>query len=405
MTVEPKLRPFRVAIPQDRLDRIAERVAAFPWDAISPLPGWVLGANVEAMRRICTYWQQRYDWRTAEAALNAYPQFLAPVSVAGETLDLHFYHIEGKGPAPRPLILLHGWPGSVFEFLHLVGPLTDPEAHGGRAEDAFTLVIPSMPGYGFSAKPSAPLNPRDVAAAFAHLMETTLGYRDYMIQGGDWGSIVGSWMAYEAPSPKALHVNFHFWRNPAARPQTEEERAFFKQAQAISAREFAYFEIQSTRPQSLAFAMLDSPVGAAAYIIEKFWTWSASRSASRSAPGNAAYEDAAEEIEDRFTPDQLLTNAMLYIATDTFQTASWLYAGFAQARLGDPQIPDGARVTIPTGYAHYPGELIPMPPRSWLEQSYDIVHWAEMPRGGHFAALEEPELFLDDLRTFARLVG
>ena len=383
-------KPFTVAVPPSKLDWIAERVAQFPWETMRPLAGWDHGANLDAMKELAGYWQNGFDWRKAEAALNAYPQFTALVPVAGETLDLHFYHVKGKGPAPRVMLLNHGWPGSVFEFLHLIGPLTDPEAHGGKAEDAFTVVIPSLPGYGFSGKPSAPITPRDIAAAFDHLMMETLGYPEYLVQGGDWGSIIGGWMGFEAKGLKALHLNFFFWRDPGAVPSTEEENAYMAALGERMAKEFGYYQIQGTRPQSLAYGMADSPIGVAAWITEKFKVWG-------DVPG--------DDIFARFTKDQLLTNIMIYLVTDSFATASWLYYGFHHAPLGEPPIPAGSRVTRPTGYANFPQELLPSPPRSWLEKSYDIVHWTDMPKGGHFAALEEPELFLEDVRAFARKVA
>lgn len=382
------MRPFTVSVPESRLNSIRDRVASFPWDAMPDAGGWSAGASLPFMRDLADYWTGSYDWRAQEAALNAWPQFLAEV----EGVDLHFYHVRSPHPQARPLLLIHGWPGSVLEFLHLIGPLTDPCAHGGSAEDAFHLVIPSLPGYGFSGRPAQPIGPGDVARLFATLMTGVLGYESYIAQGGDWGAIVSTCIGFQDQHHcRGIHVNMPV--SPSAQPRTDEERAWQAKFQQNQMGEGAYGQLQMTKPQSLGFAMTDSPLGAAAWIVEKFAGWS-------DLPKTATGEP---DVLARYTRDQLLTNVMLYLVNHSFATATWLYRGFA---LTAPQLDfvRGGKCPVPTGIAAFPDPVfIPMP-RTMAERYYNLIHWTEMPRGGHFAAMEAPDLFLDDVRNFARLL-
>ena len=339
--------PFQVAIDQARLDDIARRVAQYEWQEAPIEGGWGCGADLAYMKELVAYWQTKFDWRRAEAALNQYPQFVADI----DGINLHFYHVKAKGGTQpgRALLLSHGWPGSVFEFLHLIGPLTDPAAFGGRAEDAFDVIIPSLPGYGFSGKPKRPIGPRRIAQLFNQLVTQTLGYPTYIAQGGDWGSVISAWAGFDhAPACRAVHLNMVGVRPTDDAPKTDEERLWSETAQANFRMGGSYFLQHATKPLTLSYAMMDSPVGAAAWIVEKFHAWA----------------DIKGDIESRFSKDQLLTNIMIYLTTRTFQTATWLYRGVMEE--GSGKFPDGRRVEVPTAVADFPGDtLYSAPPRSF----------------------------------------
>ncbi len=376
---------FRIDVPQDRLENIRARVQAYEWHEMPRGDGiedtWAYGANLEFMKRLCAYWVEAYDWRKCETALNRFPQFVATV----DGLALHFYFEEGSGPSPRPLILSHGWPGSVFEFLHVIEPLAHPERFGGDSKDAFTVVVPSLPGYGWSGKPPRPIGPRTTARLFDRLMTGTLRLPNYIAQGGDWGSAISGWMGYEGEGCRAVHMNMQGWLSPGVHAETEEEKAYAARAQQLFELEGAYFREQTTKPQTLSYAMMDSPVGACAWIVEKFHGWS----------------DTRRGFENVYTKDQLLTNVMIYLVTQTFNTATWMYRGRVEEQAGPP-VPKGARIAKPVGIAAFPVDLIPFPPRSQVERSMNVVHWSDFTEGGHFAALERSEDLVNDVRAFAR---
>ncbi len=376
------LRPFQIAVPDETLALIRAKVAAYAWHEMPADGGWAYGTNLDYMKELCAYWLEAFDWRAQEAALNRLPHFTAPV----EDLDLHFIHERGSGPAPLPLLISHGWPGSVFEFQEIVEPLAHPERFGGSSEDAFDVIAPSLPGFGFSGKPGRPMGPRRMAGLFAGLMTGVLGYDGYLAQGGDWGGAISSWLGYEhAPACRGIHINIMTMR-AADGPQGAAEEAWaarFKQEQAL---EMGYRTIQATKPQTLSYAMMDSPVGVAAWIIEKWNSWS---------------DTEGDDIESVYTKDQLLTNVMVYLVTGTFNTASWIYFGRREEG-GRLLSPEGRRVEVPTGCALFPAELLSWPPRSYVERVYNVTHWTEMPRGGHFAAMEQPDLLVEDIRSFAR---
>ena len=378
-------RPFKVAIPQAKLDAIMARVAAFSMPDTPAGGGWAYGAAPEFMSGLIAHWKDGFDWRAAEAGLNRFPQFQAQVG----DLDIHFVHEKGSQGSPRALILSHGWPGSYFEFLHLVEKLAHPERFGGRAEDGFDVVVPSLPGYGFSSKPARPISPRTVATYFDALMTGSLGYKTYLAQGGDWGSAVSGWLAYEGAGCAGAHLNMLGWRSPGVGPETDEEKAHAMQSAGLFEAEGAYFRLHSTKPSTLAYALMDSPVGVAAWIGEKFHGWSDLRKGG---------------FEAAYTKDQLLTNIMIYLVSDTFATATWLYRGLFEDQSG-AAVPLGARIEKPMGLARFPIDIIPMPPRSMVERMMNVVHWSEMTEGGHFAALERPDFLVEDIRAFAKAAG
>ena len=374
--------PFRIEVPEGVLADLCLRLARTRWPDQAPGAPWAYGADVGYMKELCGYWRERYDWRKHETLLNGFRQFTAPV--AG--IDLHFIHEEGRGPAPLPLLLSHGWPGSIWEFHKIIPLLTDPARFGGDPRDAFTVVAPSLPGYGFSFAPGQPrFGVTEIADAFAILMTDVLGYRRFAAQGGDWGGFITSRLgvAY-AERLAGIHVNLLSLRRDLPRPKdpTPEERAYLEDLGAWLREETGYQWIQGTKPQTLAYGLSDSPAGLAAWIVEKFRSWS----------------DCGGDVERRFTKDELLTNITLYWVTGAINSSFWPY----YARYHAPwPIGDGQRVEVPTAYAAFPKEIV-RPPRSWAERVYNIRRWTVMPSGGHFAALEEPQALVDDLRAFFR---
>jgi len=375
-------RPFRVNVPQSTVDRILRRVRETRLPERLNAPDWRYGTNWDYMNALVEYWTTKFDWRRAESNLNRFPQFLARVA----DFDIHYYHVRGQGPNPLPLILTHGWPGSVFDFLETIGPLTDPARYGGSTNDAFDVVVPSIPGYGFSSKPKAPIGPPTVSRLWHGLMTGVLGYSKFGAQGGDWGNAITRALATQYPENLVgIHLNGSGGFTIPETGATEEERAWQVASAAYRTREFDYFNEQQRKPATVSFALYDNPVGTAAWIIEKFKVWS----------------DSANDIERAFTKDQLLTNVMIYLVTDTAATAVWLYRGTAD----DPPAVGSGLKTVPVGYASFPAEMTSLnPPRTLLERSFNLVHYTQMPKGGHFAALEQPDLFVEDVRQFFRKV-
>ena len=376
------IHPFRIDVPDTTLEQIRTQVADYPWHEMPDDGGWAYGTPLGYMKELCAYWLNEFDWRKQEAAINRFSHFIAPV----QGIDLHFIQEKGDGPSPLPLIISHGWPGSIVEFLDIIQPLAHPQRFGGSTDDAFDVIVPSLPGFGFSGRPGRPIGPRKMAEIFNRLMIDVLGYSNYLAQGGDWGGAISSWLGFEhAPACQAIHINILTMRHPDG-PHGPEEEAWAVQFEHDQLLENGYRTQQATKPQTLSYAMMDSPVGVAAWIIEKFNSWS---------------DTDGDNIESAHTKDSLLTNIMVYLVTKTFNTASWIYYGRREEG-GRLLSTDNRRVEVPTAAALFPAELLAWPPRSYVERLYNITHWSEMPRGGHFAALEEPELLIDDIRAFAR---
>ncbi|HIG15136.1 MAG TPA: epoxide hydrolase [Gammaproteobacteria bacterium] len=376
------IQSFRIDVPDQTLEQIRTQVADYPWHEMPDDGGWAYGTPLGYMKELCAYWINEFDWRKQEAAINRFSHFIAPV----QGIDLHFIQEKGDGPSPLPLIISHGWPGSIVEFLDIIQPLAHPQRFGGSEDDAFDVIVPSLPGFGFSGRPGRPIGPRKMANLFNKLMTDVLGYPNYLAQGGDWGGAISSWLGFEhAPACQAIHINILTMRHPDG-PHGPEEEAWAAQFEQDQSLENGYRTQQATKPQTLSYAMMDSPVGVAAWIIEKFNSWS---------------DTDGDNIESAHTKDSLLTNIMVYLVTRTFNTASWIYYGRREEG-GRLLSTDNRRVEVPTAAALFPAELLAWPPRSYVERLYNITHWSEMPRGGHFAALEEPELLIDDIRAFAR---
>ena len=375
-------RPYTVEIPDDTLESIRTRVRDYPWHEMPDDGGWNYGTNLHYLREFCDYWVNEFDWRKQEARINEFSHYQALV----DGIELHFIHEKGSGTHPKPLIISHGWPGTIVEFLDFIDLLAHPENHGGRVEDAFDVVAPSLPGFVFSGRPPRPYGPRKMASIFNTLMTDVLGYDHYLAQGGDWGGAIASWLGFEhAPACAAIHINILTMRHKDG-PQGAEETAWARQFESDQVMQDGYRTQQATKPQTLSYAMMDSPVGIAAWILEKMHGWS---------------DTTDDDIESVYSKDQLLTNIMVYIVTRTFNTASWIYYGRREEG-GRILAADGSRVEVPTACALFPAEMLAWPPRSYAERIYNVKQWTEMPRGGHFAAMEEPELLIDDIRTFAR---
>jgi len=373
---------FELLVPNDTLTQIRQRVADFPWHLMPDLDGWETGANKAYMQELCNYWVKHYNWRKAEARINSFNNCMAQV---GE-VDLHFIHEKGSGVNPMPLCISHGWPGSVVEFDEIIEQLAHPERFGGSEEDAFDVVAPSLPGFGFSGPPPKPWGPRAMAANLNSLMTDVLGYKSYLAQGGDWGGAVSSWLGYDhAPACSAIHINILTMRHPDG-PQNAKEQAWSDQFDRDQVMQDGYRTQQATKPQTLGYSMMDSPVGVAAWIVEKFYHWSDLRT---------------KTLDEAHTKDALLTNIMVYLVTGTFNTATWIYYGRREEG-GRILSPEGKRVEVPCGMAVFPEEMLAWPPRSYVDRIYNVQQWTEMPRGGHFGAMEEPEIFIEDLRKFAR---
>ena len=379
------MKPLTLCIPDAEIDELHARLARTRLPDQAPGAPWAYGTDVDYMAHVIDHWQTRFDWRAHEAALNAFPQFTVPL----DGIDLHFIRAEGKGPDPMPLLLCHGWPGSVFEFLELIPRLTDPERFGGDPADAVTVIAPSLPGYGLSFAPGQPrFDVVEMADTLARLMTETLGYERFAAQGGDWGSFVTSRIAFDHPDKVvALHLNMMpVRRDPAmvARPTPEEDR-YLAELKTFLKEETGYQWIQGTRPQTLAFGLSDSPVGLAAWIIEKFHRWT----------------DCGDDVESAVPLDRMLANISLYWFTGCINASFWPY----YARMHGPwPIPDDGPITVPTGYAAFPREIL-LPPRSLAQRVYtDIRQWTEMDKGGHFAALEQPEALAAEVQALLRQV-
>ncbi len=376
------IQPFTINVAQSTLDDLRERLTRTRWPDEVQRAGWDYGTNLDYLKVLVAYWQNQFDWKAQEAKLNQFAQFRAEIDGFG----IHFIHERGQGPKPLPIILTHGWPGSFFEMVKIIPLLTDPAGHGGDPADSFDVIVPSLPGFGFSDRPHVRgVTTTKTAELWAHLMTEALGYVRFAAAGGDIGAGVTQRMALAHPD---LLVGIHltYLGSSFVRPEqpdlSEAEQHYLNVLQQWSLQEGAYSSLQSTKPQTLAYGLNDSPVGLAAWITEKFRTWS----------------DCDDEVERRFSKDELLTNIMLYWVTETIPSSVRIY--YENAHASSP-LKQGQHIEVPAGIALFPKE-ISLPPREWAERSLRVQRWTQMPRGGHFAALEEPELLVEDLRAFFR---
>ncbi|MDB9812692.1 epoxide hydrolase [Candidatus Pelagibacter sp.] len=378
------IKPFKLNIPDKALQEIYTKVKNYPWHEMPDDGGWKYGSNLDYMKEISSYWVKDFDWRKYETEINTFSNFTTIV----DDIEIHFIHEKGSGSNPTPLLLMHGWPGSVVEFLNIIEKLAHPQKFGGNIEDAFDVIVPSLPGFGFSGRPSKPIGPRKMAAILNKLMIENLEYKNYLAQGGDWGATIANWIGYDhSKSCKAIHINCLTMRH-ADGPQSKQEEEWQKRFDKDQIMQDGYRTQQATKPQTLSYGMMDSPVGIAAWIIEKMYSWSDLKN---------------DDIESAYSKDTLLANIMVYIVTKTFNTASWIYYGRREE--GGRFFPnDFKKIEIPTAAAIFPAEMSEWPPKSYVNRLFNITQWTEMPRGGHFAALEEPELLVNDLVKFSRTV-
>lgn len=371
-------RPFRIEVPDTKLNEIRQQVRVARLPRVIGQDGWDTGMNVAWLGRLKQHWLTRYNWRRAEAEYNRYPQFLA--EVGAETL--HFVHAKGRGPNPKPLLLVHGWPYTNLSFIPFIDRLTDPARFGGDAATALTVVAPALPGYGFGPLPRGRHGARSAAELFHKLMTETLGYRRYGYQGGDHGSVVGNWLAGLHPDAlTGLHLNMMLVAPDA--PKDDEERAFGEAAGAYLAAQQDYLRIQQNKPMMVGAALAASPFGTAAWIAEKYFAWT----------------DNEGDLDRAVPMDRLLDEIMQYVVTDTIETSFWHYRG-ARDELGFRFHP-GSRITTPTAGARFVKDYtFGRPPRSMAERSFNIVRFTDFPAGGHFPHIEQPEAFANDIRTF-----
>ena len=371
--------PFRIAVPDAVLADLNLRLRNTRWPEAELVHDWSQGVPLKWIRDICNYWAEQYDWRNREAMLNRFAQFKTGI----DGLAIHFIHARSPHPQAMPLIITHGWPGSVVEFHKVIEPLVDPVAHGGSASDAFHVVCPSLPGFGFSGKPTtAGWGVDRIAKAWAVLMDR-LGYAHYGAQGGDWGSAMTTALgALDGEHCAGIHITLAMATRPnvEGKPTPEETRAL-EGIKHYADWDSGYSKQQSTRPQTLGYALTDSPSGQAAWILEKYWAWT----------------DCNGHPENIFTRDELLDNVMLYWVTASAASSARLYwESFG------PKKRTAHTVRVPTGVAVFPKEIV-TPVRKWMEASYtNITHWSEMPKGGHFAAFEQPDLFVQEVRDYFR---
>jgi pimeloyl-ACP methyl ester carboxylesterase len=377
MTVER----FHIHVSDELLDDLQYRLQHIRWPEQLENSGWERGTELRYLQSLVSYWKDHYDWRKQESKLNRFAQFTCEI----DEINVHFIHERGKGPHPLPIILTHGWPDSYLRYEKMIPLLTDPASYGGNPEDSFDVIVPSLPGFGFSSQPASPgINNFHVAEMWTKLM-TELGYNKFAAAGGDMGSGVTRYLA--ANFPERL-VGIHLTdvgiirsllNSNDSEHLSEEERQYKIKAATWIAQEGGYISIQSTKPQTLAYGLSDSPVGLAGWILEKFRSWS----------------DCDGDLSQRFSEDELLTHIMIYWVTNSIGSTAQMYFENSHS------LPPLGRIEVPTGMALFSADML-LPPKEWAERNLNITRWTSMPRGGHFTALEEPELMADDIRAFYR---
>jgi len=376
------IEPFRINIPSQIIENIYDKIKKYPWKEMPNIDGWDHGTNLSYIKEISQYWIKDFNWKKHEANINKFSNFKTKV----EDIDIHFIKEKGSGPNPTPLLIMHGWPGSIVEFLHIIEKLAHPEKFGGKKENSFDVIVPSLPGFAFSGKPKVPMGPRKMADIFNKLMTKSLGYKSYIAQGGDWGATISNWLGHDHfKTCKGIHINCLTMRHPDG-PTSKEEKDWETKFIKDQIMQDGYRTQQATKPQTLSYAMIDSPVGIAAWIIEKFYFWSDLKD---------------NNIESVYSKDFLLTNIMIYIVTNSFNTASWIYYGRREEG-GRFFSKDFHRIEVPTAAALFPEEMSVWPPKSYADRIFNIKRWTAMPKGGHFAALEQPDLLVNDIREFAK---
>jgi pimeloyl-ACP methyl ester carboxylesterase len=376
--------PFAIDVPDSVLDDLRARLERTRWPDELPGTGWDYGSNLDYIKELVEYWRTKFDWRAQEKLINSFSHFKTEV----DGLGIHFIHEKGKGPNPMPLIVTHGWPGTFFEMHKIIPFLSDPANHGGNPADSFDVIVPSMPGYGFSDPTTERgLDVLSVGDLWAKLMLENLGYPRFGAQGGDWGASVTAKLGFSHPD-KVIGIHSTSvtrptpYMGPGSRELSDAEKAIIRHRTDWQASEGGYAHIQGTKPQTLSYGLNDSPAGLAAWIVEKYRTWS----------------DCGGDVESRFTKDELLTTVMIYWVTQSIGSSTRLYY---ETNRKPWDLKQGERIEVPCGIASFPGENT-VPLREWAERSYNVQHWTDMPGGGHFAALEEPVNLVADIRDFFR---
>ncbi len=377
------IKPFKIKISDEELEDLNKRLAATRWPEKETVKDWSQGVPLSYIKEICDYWVNEYDWKSREEYYNTFTQFITDV----DGIDIHFIHIKSPHKEAKPLIISHGWPGSIVEFHKIINPLIDPVSHGGKAEDAFHIVCPTLPGYGFSGKPSQPGTGVEKIAELWDLLMNKIGYNKYFAQGGDWGSAITIAIGKQnRGSCKGIHVNMPFAppTKEAIENPSDRDKLAFEGLNYYQEWGSGYSKQQSTRPQTLGYGLADSPIGQASWIIEKFYEWT----------------DCDGHPENILNKEELLDNIMFYWLTKSASSSARLYWESFGSFGGNPE----EKLLIPVGCSIFPKE-ISRTPRSWAEQVYsNIVYWNELEKGGHFAAFEQPELFINEIRSCFRLI-
>jgi len=377
------IKPFKIKISDEELEDLNKRLAATRWPEKETVKDWSQGVPLSYIKEICDYWVNEYDWKSREEYYNTFTQFITDV----DGIDIHFIHIKSPHKEAKPLIISHGWPGSIVEFHKIINPLIDPVSHGGKAEDAFHIVCPTLPGYGFSGKPSQPGTGVEKIAELWDLLMSKIGYNKYFAQGGDWGSAITIAIGKQnRGSCKGIHVNMPFAppTKEAIENPSDRDKLAFEGLNYYQEWGSGYSKQQSTRPQTLGYGLADSPIGQASWIIEKFYEWT----------------DCDGHPENILNKEELLDNIMFYWLTKSASSSARLYWESFGSFGGNPE----EKLLIPVGCSIFPKE-ISRTPRSWAEQVYsNIVYWNELEKGGHFAAFEQPELFINEIRSCFRLI-
>jgi len=378
------MKPFSIPFSQAVLDDLRMRLRHTRWPDQVDGAGWSYGTELSYLKELCSYWENEFDWQRQVSILNSLHHYRVTI----DDCLIHFVHERGNGPNPTPLIISHGWPSSFAEMLKIIPMLTDPVRFGGKVEDSFDVVVPSLPGFGYSSpRRHGHMNAHEL---WAKLMTQVLGYPSFVAQGTDVGAGVTSLLGYFFPDcVRGIHISSVdlLWPDPLppASELTKNEKRYLAGFEKWEKEENGYGHIQGTKPQTLAYSLNDSPAGLAAWIVEKFRSWS----------------DCGGNIESRFTKDELLTTIMIYWTTQTMNSSMRHYYHYAND-VNLPRRKPGEKIRVPTGVAMFPGEKDLIVPREFAQRSYDIRHWTNLPRGGHFAAVEEPELLVEDIRAFCR---
>ena len=378
------IKKISINISNKELKSINKNILNYPWNTMPNLTGWKHGTNKTYLKKLCNYWVTKFNWKKFERKINKFSNFKTKV----DDLNIHFIKEEGSATKPKPLLLMHGWPGSIIEFFDIIDQLAHPEKYGGKKEEGLTVIVPSLPGYGFSDASKKPIGPRKMAKILNRLMTKNLNYKYYIAQGGDWGATIANWLGVNHSNHcKAIHINCLTMRLPGG-PKTKAEKKWQVKFNKDQTLQDGYRTQQSTKPQTLSYAMMDSPVGTAAWILEKIHGWSDLKN---------------NDIESVYSKDVLLANIMVYVLTNTFNTASWIY--FGRREEGGRLFPKNfKKIKIPTGIAIFPKEMSEWPPRSYVERIFNVVQWTKSKKGGHFAALEQPKLLINEIKKFTNKI-